>query len=56
MKSLIGTDMEDYFFALSVRTKSVCILLTTCILWYIFLLKVVIGLMFCFYSLFSQHS
>ena len=51
MKSLIGTDMADYF-ALSVpfRTES------TCILGYILILEVLIGIMLCLYSLFSLPS
>ena len=48
---------DRLLFALSVpfRTESVCILLTICILRYILLLDVLIGIMPCFYSLFNQH-
>ena len=49
---------DKLLFVLSVpvRTESVCILLTTCILRYILLLDVRIVIMLCFYSLFNQLS
>ena len=58
MKSLIGTDMAVYFFAMGVplRTESICLLLTSYNLQYILLLDVHIGIMLYFYPVFNQHT